>query len=175
MQLINLRDYISSRGWESAGEYVDTGWSGAKTSRPQLDRLMRDARLRRFDSVLVWKLDRWGRSLADCVRSIQELAALGIRFVAMTQNIDTDESNPASRLLLHIFAAFGEFERELIRERVVTGIRAAQGRGKRLGRPRRVFRRDQALLLRAEGKSWREIAQALGVPFSTVIDAWRAE
>ena len=175
MQLINLRDYISSRGWESAGEYVDTGWSGAKTSRPQLDRLMRDARLRRFDSVLVWKLDRWGRSLADCVRSIQELAALGIRFVAMTQNIDTDESNPASRLLLHIFAAFAEFERELIRERVVTGIRAAQGRGKRFGRPRRVFRRDQALLLRAEGKSWREIAQALGVPFSTVIDACRAE
>jgi putative DNA-invertase from lambdoid prophage Rac len=112
MQLINLRDYISSRGWQNVGEYVDTGWSGAKASRPQLDRLMRDACLRRFDSVLVWKLDRWGRSLPDCVRSMQELAALGIRFVAITQNIDTDESNPASRLLLHIFAAFAEFERE---------------------------------------------------------------
>jgi putative DNA-invertase from lambdoid prophage Rac len=85
------------RGWDNAGEYVDTGWSGAKASRPQLDRLMRDARLRRFDAVLVWKLDRWGRSLADCVRSIQELAALGVRFVAITQNIDTDESNPAPR------------------------------------------------------------------------------
>jgi putative DNA-invertase from lambdoid prophage Rac len=78
-------------------------------------------------------------------------------------------------LLLHIFAAFAEFERELIRERVVTGIRAAQGRGKRLGRPRRVFRRDQAVRLRAEGKSWREIAAMLGVPFSTLIDACRTE
>jgi DNA invertase Pin-like site-specific DNA recombinase len=132
-------------------------------------------RQRRFDSILVWKLDHCGRSVADCVRSIQEVAALGIRFVAMTQNIDTDESNPASRLLLHIFAAFAEFERELIRERVVTGIRATQGRCRRLGRPRRVFRRDQAVLLRAQGKSWREIAATLGVPFSTVIDACRAE
>jgi DNA invertase Pin-like site-specific DNA recombinase len=69
MQLINLRDYISSRDWVNAGEYVDTGWSGAKASRPQLDRLMRDACLRRFDAVLVWKLDRWGRSLPDGVRS----------------------------------------------------------------------------------------------------------
>jgi putative DNA-invertase from lambdoid prophage Rac len=75
MQLINLRDYISSRGWQNAGEYVDTGWSGAKASRPQLDKLIRDARPRHFDAVLVWKLDRWGRSVADCVRSIQELAA----------------------------------------------------------------------------------------------------
>ena len=175
MQLINLRDYLSSRGWDNPGEYVDTGWSGAKASRPQSDRLMRDACLRRFDAVLVWKLDRWGRSLPDCVRSIQELAALGIRFVAITQNIDTDESNPASRLLLHIFGAFAEFERELIRERVVTGIRAAQGRGTRPGRPRRIFRRDQALLLRAEGQSWRQIARALGVPFSTVIDSCRGE
>lgn len=88
-------------------------------------------------------------SVADCVRSIQELAALGVRSIAITQNIDTDESNPAARLLLHIVAAFAEFERELIRECVLTGIRAAQGRGKRLGRPRRIFRRDQALLLRA--------------------------
>ena len=145
------------------------------TAGTELDSLRRDARLRRFDAVLMWKLDRWGPSLANCVRSIQELAALGARFVAITQNIDTDESNPAARLLLHIFAAFAEFERELIRERVVTGIRAAQGRGKRLGRPRRVFRRDQAMRLRAEGKSWRKIAATLGVPFSTVIDACRAE
>jgi DNA invertase Pin-like site-specific DNA recombinase len=143
------------------------------TAGTELDSLMRDARLRRFDAVLMWKLDHWGPSLANCVRSIQELAALGARFVAITQNIDTDESNPAARLLLHIFAAFAEFERELIRSGCTR--RAAQGRGKRLGRPRRVFRRDQALSLRAEGKSWREIAATLGVPFSTVIDACRAE
>src|SRR4029078_11056192 len=101
-------------------------------SRPQLDKLIRDARQRRFASVLVWKLDRWGRSVADCVRSIQKIAPLGVRFVAITQNIDTDESNPAARLLLHIFAAFAEFERALIRARVVTGSRAEQGRGPRL-------------------------------------------
>ncbi len=100
MQLRELREYLSRRGWETAGEYVDSGFSGAKTGRPQLDRLISDARQRRFDAVVVWKLDRWGRSLAHLVQSIQELSALGIRFVAVTQNIDTDESNPMARLLM---------------------------------------------------------------------------
>src|ERR1700737_3206636 len=81
MQLLELREYAARRGWQIAGEYVDTGWSGARDNRPELDRLMRDARVRRFDTVLVWKLDRWGRSVAHCIRSIQELASLGIRFV----------------------------------------------------------------------------------------------
>lgn len=86
MQLRELRDYAARRGWEIAGEYVDSVWSGAKASRPELDRLMKDARVRRFEAVLVWKLDRWGRAVADCVRSLQELASLGIRFLAVTQN-----------------------------------------------------------------------------------------
>lgn len=171
MQLLELREYIARRGWTVSREYVDTGWSGARSSRPELDRLVCDARLRRFDAVLVWKLDRWGRSVVDCVRGIQELDSLGIRFVAVTQNIDTDESNPASRLMLHLFAAFGEFERELIRERVVAGSRAARIKGKSLGRPRRVFQRDEAAALRAKGMSWRKIAAQLGVPMSTIIDA----
>src|ERR1051326_944066 len=171
MQLLELREYTARRGWKVSREYVDTGWSGARSSRPELDRLGCDARLRRVDVVLVWKLDRWGRSVVDCVRGIQELDSLGIRFVAVTQNIDTDESNPASRLMLHLFAAFGEFERELIRERVVAGIRAAKIKGKSLGRPRRVFQRDEAAALRAKGMSWRKIAAQLGVPMSTIIDA----
>ena len=173
MQLRELRDYAERRGVEIIAEYVDTGWSGAKTSRPQLDRLMREARLRRFDAVLVWKLDRWGRSVAHCVRSIQELVSLGIRFLAATQNIDTDESNPTSQFILHIFAAVAELEREMIRERVVSGIRTAKASGKSLGRPRRVFRRDEALELREAGMSWRKIAQRMGVPMSTVIDSCR--
>ena len=70
---------------------------------------MQEARARRFDAVLVWKLDRWGRSVADCIRSIQELVSLGVRFLAVTQNLDTDESNPMSRFLLHILAAFGDW------------------------------------------------------------------
>ena len=129
MQLRELREYTERRGWTLAREYVDTGWSGAKTSRPELDRLMRDAGLRRFDAVIVWKLDRWGRSVAHSIKSIQELIALEIRFLAITQNIDTDESNPMSRFLLHIFAAFAELEREMIRERVATGIHAAKANG----------------------------------------------
>jgi putative DNA-invertase from lambdoid prophage Rac len=118
MQLRELRDYTASRGWQVLTEYVDTGWSGARASRPQLDRLLQDARARRFDAVLVWKLDRWGRSVADSIRSIQELVSLGVRFLAVTQNLDTDETNPMSRFLLHILAAFSELEREMIRERV---------------------------------------------------------
>jgi hypothetical protein len=108
MQLRELRDYAVRRGLKVTEEYVDTGWSGTKTSRPELDRLMRDARLRCFDIVLVWKLDRWGRSVVHCIRSIQELVSLGIRFLAATQNIDTDETNPTSQFILHIFAAVAE-------------------------------------------------------------------
>jgi putative DNA-invertase from lambdoid prophage Rac len=173
MQLRELRDYCKHRGWKIADEYVDTGWSGAKASRPQLDRLMKDARQRRFDAVLVWKLDRWGRSLVQSLQSIQELASMGVRFVAITQNIDTDESNPMSRFMLHIFGAFAEFEREMIRERTVCGVRAARANGKTLGRPKKVFRRDEVARLREAGESWRRIAKQLQVPVSTVIDAYK--
>ena len=175
MQLHELREYTERRGWTTVGEYVDTGWSGAKTSRPELDRLMNDASVRRFDAVLVWKLDRWGRSVAHSIKSIQELIALDIRFLAVTQNIDTDESNPMSRFLLHLFAAFAELERGMIQERVTSGIRTAKANGKQLGRPKRVFRRDLAVSMREAGMSWRKIAAALEVPMATVIDACRGE
>jgi putative DNA-invertase from lambdoid prophage Rac len=187
MQLRDLRDYLTRRGWDVAGEYVDTGFSGAKTSRPQLDRLMSDARQRRFDAVVVWKLDRWGRSLAHLVQSIQELSALGIRFVAVTQNIDTDESNPMARLLLHLMGAFAEFERELIRDRVKAGVsnyeqayhagevgkqrHSRSGKDLAIGRPRNLFRHDEAAKLREQGLSWRVIAAQLDVPLATLVRA----
>jgi putative DNA-invertase from lambdoid prophage Rac len=173
MQLRELRDYCQRRSWEIVGEFVDTGWSGAKASRPQLDRLMAEARHGRFGAVLVWKLDRWGRSLINSLQSVQELASMGVRFIAVTQNIDTDESNPMSRFMLHIFGAFAEFEREMIRERTVSGVRAARAKGKKLGRPKRVFRRDEVVRLRESGQSWRAIAKQLGVPVSTAVDSWR--
>ena len=173
MQLHELRQYVATRGWQVFEEYVDTGVSGAKASRPQIDRLLSDARRRRFDAVLVWKLDRWGRSVAHCVRTIQDLVALDVRFLTVSEGIDTGQDNPMSRFMLHIFAAFAEMEREVIRERVRAGQRAAKAAGRTLGRPRRVFRRDEALRLRAEGKSWRNVAQTLGIPMSTVIDACR--
>lgn len=149
---------------------MDTGFSGASSSRPRLDQLLRDARLRNFEAVLVWKLDRWGRSVAHCVRSIQELVSLGVRFLSPTESIDTGAESPMSQFLLHLFAAFAEMERGIIRERVCAGVRAAKAKGTRLGRPRRVFRRDEVLRLRAEGMSWRKLAQTLNLPMSTVID-----
>jgi putative DNA-invertase from lambdoid prophage Rac len=175
MQLRELREYAKTRKWRITAEYVDTGWSGTKANRPELNRLLRDARSRRLDTVLVWKLDRWGRSIRDSINSIQELVGLGVRFIAVTQNLDTDESNPMSRFMLHIMAAFAELEREIIRERVVAGVKAARANGKRLGRPQRVFRRDEALRLRNEGWSWRRIATELEVPVTTVVEGCRTE
>jgi len=150
-----------------------------------LDRLMKDARLRRFDAVVVWKLDRWGRSLAHLVQSIQELSGLGIRFIAITQNIDTDESNPMARLLMHLMGAFAEFERELIRDRVKAGVTSYEqayhagevgkqrhsrsGKNLAIGRPRKLFRRDEALALRNQGLSWRVIAVKLDVKLATLV------
>jgi putative DNA-invertase from lambdoid prophage Rac len=168
MQLRELRDYCEHRGWRIADEYVDTGWSGAKASRPQLDRLMKDARQRRFDAVLVWKLDRWGRSLIHSLQSVQELASLGVRFAAITQNIDTDQSNPMSRFMLHIFGAFAEFEREMIRERVSAGIQNAKRKGKQRGRKRVVFDRSRAREMQQAGATVREIASALKIGRGTV-------
>src|SRR5215471_14943606 len=131
--------------------------SGAKSGRPGLLRLMADAQAGKFDCICVWKLDRFGRSLVDCLNNIQALERCGCRFVSITQNLDTDESNPASRLLLHILAACSEFERSLIRERVASGIRQAQREGKAMGRPRLIFRHDEARELRAQGLTLREI------------------
>ena len=171
IQVRELTEYIERRGWELAGIYQDQ-ISGAKASRPGLDKLMADAHQRRFDAVLVWKLDRFGRSLVHCVSGIQELASLGIRFVATSQGLDTDESNPASKLLLHILAAVAQFERELIRERVSAGMRNARSKGTRsgkaIGRPRRVFDREEVLRLRRDGLSIETIARQTRLGVGTV-------
>jgi putative DNA-invertase from lambdoid prophage Rac len=158
MQLRELREYCTRRGWEIAGEYVDTGWSGTKASRPQLDRLMKHAGEHQFDCVVVWKLDRFGRSVLNLVESLNKLASAGVRFIATTQSIDTDESNPTSKLLLYILAAVAEFEREMIRERVVAGLASAKHRGQHLGRRKLLFDRERVLNLHRGGKSIREIA-----------------
>jgi DNA invertase Pin-like site-specific DNA recombinase len=133
---------------------------------------MSDARQRRFDAVLVWKLDRFGRSLVHCVSGIQELSSLGIRFIATSQGLDTDESNPASKLLMHILAAVAQFERELIRERVSAGMKNAKARGtksgKAIGRPRRMFDRAEVLKLRQNGLSLAKIARQMSVGVGTV-------
>jgi putative DNA-invertase from lambdoid prophage Rac len=175
MQVRELREYAARRGWTVAGEYVDTGISGAKASRPELDRLMHDASRRAFDVVLVYKLDRFGRSVRNCLDGISLLRSHGVRFLAVSQNIDTDENNPTARLMLHILAAVAEFERELIRERVASGVANARRQGKRLGRPRRVFDRGRALELRQQGLSFPKIARELGVGLGTVVRSIRAQ
>ena len=167
------RNRVTPEGFGIVAEYVDTGWSGSNANRPELTRLMNDARKRRFDLVIVWKLDRWGRSVADSMRTIQELDAQGVKFLAVTQGIGTEESSPMARFMLTIMSAFAELEKELIRERTIAGVRAAKANGKTLGRPRRVFRRDEAIRLRNEGLSWRAVAKRLEVPLTTVVDACR--
>jgi DNA invertase Pin-like site-specific DNA recombinase len=174
IQLRELREYVARRGWEPAAEYVDAGVSGAKASRPALDRLMAAAGHHEFDCVLVWKIDRFGRSVLHLSQQLATLTSCGVRFIAVSQAIDTDASNPSSRLMLTILAGVAEFEREIISERTLAGVRAAKARGKALGRPRRVFRRDEVARLRdEEGMSWRAIAKTLGVPLSTIVDAYK--
>ena len=167
LQMAELRQYITARGWELGAVYEDA-MSGSKSSRPGLNRLMADARARRIDAVLVWKLDRFGRSLVDCLNNIQTLESCGVRFIAITQGLDTDQQNPASRFLLHVLGAAAEFERSLIRERVSAGMRAAKNAGKAMGRPRVIFSRDEVRELRRKGMSIARISQQLGIGVGTV-------
>ena len=173
-QLKEIREYLSRMGWENAGEFVDTGFSGSKASRPALDQLMKDASLRKFDCVVVYKLDRFGRSVLHLNQQLAILESLSIRFVAISQGIDTDAKNPTSRLLLHILSSVAEFERELIKERTLCGIKSAKAKGKTLGRPKRIFQRDEVVRLRDEGMSWRKISEKLGVPTMTVLASYRS-
>jgi putative DNA-invertase from lambdoid prophage Rac len=167
-QLADMRQYCAARGWEIAHEYADTGQSGTKTSRPQLDRMMAAAQKRKFDAVVVWKLDRFGRSLLHCVSSIQELSSLGVRFVAISQGLDTDQANPTAQLLLHILAAVAEFERGLIHERVIVGMRTAKAKGKHVGRPKSAVRLERVQEMRNRGLSLRRIADETGVSAMTI-------
>jgi DNA invertase Pin-like site-specific DNA recombinase len=179
MQLTDLRQYCAARGWDVYGEYVDT-ISGTKSSRPGRDKLMKDVRARRVDVVLVWKLDRWGRSLADSVITMQKLASAGVRFICTTQGLDTDDSNPMGRAMLGMLQVFAQFERDMINERVNAGVkryqaehaagraRSKSGKNLPIGRPRSIFRADEAIRMRGEGLSWRKIAKQLGVPEATI-------
>lgn len=157
-QLIDLRRYCEARGW-TATEYVDTGVSGAKAKRPALDRLMADAQRRQIDAVVVWRLDRFGRSLKHLIDSIKELTDAAVAFVCPDQAIDTASSG--GRLQLHIIGAFAEFERDLITERINAGLARARREGKKLGRrQKRIGERD---LLRVARLSVREAAATLKV------------
>jgi DNA invertase Pin-like site-specific DNA recombinase len=165
MQLRELREYSSRRGWSITNEYIDQGVSGSKESRPALNELMGDAHRRKFDAVLVWKIDRFGRSLKHLVNSLAELGALGVAFISFRDNLDL--STPSGRLMFQIIGAMAEFERALIQERVRAGLRNAQAKGRRLGRPRVVVDVSRIASLRAQGRSWSQVRVELGVSKGT--------
>src|SRR5215469_6511244 len=166
MQLVELREYAARRDWHIVEVYVDHGVSGAKESRPALNRLMADAKQRKFDVVAVWKIDRFGRSLRHLVNSLAELEDLGVSFVSLRDSIDL--SSPAGVLMFQLIAATSQFERSLIQERVRAGIRNARSKGRRLGRPRLEVDGRRIARLRASGASLRAISEQLGISVGSV-------
>jgi len=171
MQTRELREYCERRGWQMAGEYVDEGISGAKDRRPQLDRLMSDAHKRRFDVVVVWKFDRFARSVSHLLRALETFKALGIEFVSYSEQMDT--STPTGKMIFTVLGAVAELERSLIAERVRAGLRNAKAKGRTLGRPRVSVDRQEIESLRAAGSSWKAIANRLDVGVGTVYAAMR--
>lgn len=169
MQTRELREYAERRGWQLAGEYVDIGISGTKEKRPELDRLMADAHKRRFDCVVVWKFDRFARSVSHLLRALETFKAQGIEFVSFSEQLDT--STPAGKLVFTVLGAVAELERSLIVERVKAGLRNAKAKGKRIGRPRVFIDRSKIAALRADGLSWAKVAKRLGVGEGTVFRA----
>lgn len=165
MQLSELREYAMRRDWRVVGEYLDEGVSGSKESRPALNRLMADVHRRKFEIVLCWKIDRFGRSLRHLVNALADLDAYGVAFVSLKDNLDL--STPSGRLMFQIVGAMAEFERALIQERVRAGLKNARARGKRLGRPRTSVDAHQITQLRASGASWREISEKVGIGVGT--------
>ena len=161
VQLRELREYCQRRGWKLTGEYVDTGISGATEKRPQLDKLMADAHRRRFDAVVVWKFDRFARSVSHLLRALETFKALGIEFVSLSEQVDT--STPTGRMIFTVLGAVAELERSLIAERVRAGLRNARAKGKRLGRPRMNVDAARIARLRRTGASWAEISAQLGI------------
>lgn len=165
LQLEDLRRYSTQR-FGRTHKYIDHGVSGMQRRRPQLDALIHDACQRRFDVVLVWKFDRFARSLKHLLDSLEEFHALGIDFISFTEGIDT--TTPSGQLVFHMLGAVAQFERDLIAERVRAGVARARALGKRIGRPRVEVDVAAVARLRNEGKSLRAIARTLDIPVSRV-------
>ena len=165
MQLAAMRDYAQKRGWEIAVEVKDVG-SGASLRQKREDLLVL-ARRRAIDLVVVWRLDRWGRSLVDLVNTLQELSSLKVGFVSLSEALDL--TTPSGRALAGMLAVFAEFERDILRDRVKAGIAQARKEGKPHGRPLSAALHVQEMKdLFRQGLSKREIAKQLGVSRTSV-------
>lgn len=166
LQLTPLSGYCKQRGWLITGRYVDY-CTGKTARRPELDKLLDAARKRQIDCIVVWKLDRFGRSMQHLVNTLVELQELGVSFVSYMESLDF--TSASGKLMFNILAAFAQFERDIISDRVRAGILNAKSKGVRVGRkPISPGERDRILKLRKEGKSIRKIARTLGLALATV-------
>ena len=168
VQLRALRDYVRVQGWDIVKEYVDRGISGIKARRPALDQLMQEARQRKFQAVLVWRFDRFARSLKHLIQAMEEFRSRKIAFISLTEGIDT--TTPSGELIFHIAGAMAQFERHLIQERVKAGLSNARAKGVRLGRPKLQVDATAINAMRREGLSLGQIARKLSCSRSTI---WR--
>lgn len=166
MQLRECRAHCRRAGWRVRGEFTDTA-SGAKRARPGLEALMALCRRREIDLVVIWKLDRFSRSLSDLLTTAEELKALGVGLVSLHDQFDT--TTPSGKALFQLVGVFAEFERGILQERVRAGLTAARARGARLGRPPTDPKRIQAArALMKRGASLRGAAKHTGLPASTL-------
>ncbi len=161
VQTRELEEYCQRRGWKVSDQYIDVGISGAKEKRPELSRLMADAHRRKFDAVVVWKFDRFARSVSHLLRALETFKSLGIEFVSLSEQMDT--STPTGKMVFTVLGAVAELERSLIAERVKAGLRNAKAKGKKLGRPVREVDARRVGRLRATGHSWAVISKMLGI------------
>jgi len=168
-QAHELREYCARRDWTITAEFSDSGFSGARDSRPALDKMIRAARRREFDVILIWKLDRLARSLKNLVNLLAEFESLNVALVSLTDSLDL--STPQGRLMFQIIGAMSEFERSLIRERIMAGLRLAKLRGAKFGRPRITVDVAQIQALRDSGASWRKVAAETGLSRQTCLRA----
>jgi len=184
IQLAEIEEYVKRWKWQPS-IYSDKISGKAGLERPGLNRLLADARAKKIDVVVVYKLDRFGRSVREVLNNIEILDQCGVRFIVPGQGLDTDKSSAISRFLLHVLGCVAELERSFISDRTTAGYEAYRaayraggigvgrkhsksGKDLGVGRPQRVFRRDQAVLLRKRGMSFRDIAAKLKVPRTTV-------
>lgn len=170
MQTRDLLAYAESRGWKVHKVYEDVGISGSKASRPSLDKMMADAEAKKFDVVLVWRFDRFARSTKHLITALEQFKTLGINFVSHNENIDT--SSAVGEMIFTMISGMAQFERRLIQERVVAGLKNAKAKGKKLGRKPKVNDITKARIVslwdNAQGLSIHKIAQQLDLSAGTV-------
>ncbi len=165
MQLTDLRQYAEARKLNVVREYIDYA-SGAKSDRENYKKLFDDVRKRKTDIVLVWKFDRFARSTKELINALEEFNNLGVDFISYKENIDT--STPTGKILFTMISAFAEFERAIIRERVIAGMERAKSRGAKIGRPKiPPFTIQKVLEMNENGANYKDIIKKLKIPKST--------